>query len=273
MLRMTVLLMTTALTMGAATKTALAEDPSLPRFDASAFAAPKANPWFPVTVGSQAVIVAKDSETSNDETNDDEADEEAAGAAETADNEADDDSAGGEVTRSIVTGPGPVLMGVATTQILDEEWVDGRLMERAFDLVANDAVGNVWYFGEEVTNFTYAPDGSVTGRSTETSWRAGEAGALPGILVPGAPEVGQASFVAQAPAAQEMDYWEVISTDDMVAGPAGSFSGVLKLRHGSPLEPDDRELAYYAPGVGLVREEAGLSPALDKPEVVGERQP
>ena len=96
---------------------------------------------------------------------------------------------------------------------------------------------------------------------------------MPGILVPGTPEVGQAMFIGQAPTAQEIDYWEVLALDATISGPSGTFSGVLKVRQGSTLEPDDRELAFYAPGVGLVREEAGLSPALDAPEVVAERQP
>ena len=252
MLRMTLLLLTTTL----ATEAARAENPSLPVFDAATFAAPKDNPWFPMKVGDHAVNA---SEASRDGDGDDD--------------DGDFEEASGEVTRIIVTGPGPVVLGVATTQILDEEWADGHVMERTFDLVATDAVGNVWYFGEDVTNFTYDDAGALTGTSTDASWRAGEDGALPGILVPGVPEIGQTMFIGQAPAAKEMAYWDVISTDATVTGPAGTFSGVLKLRHGSTLEPDDRELKFYAPGVGLVREEDGLSPALDNPEVVGERQP
>ena len=85
--------------------------------------------------------------------------------------------------------------------------------------------------------------------------------------------MGQSQFIGQAPAAKEMDYWEVLAVDANVSGLAGSFTGVLKLLARSTLEPDVREIEYYAPGVGLIREEDGLSPARDAPETIGERLP
>lgn len=235
--RLTAALMATLL----GTAPALAE-PLLPPLDPAAFATPKANPWLPLETGSHLAI---------------------AGA----------DPTSGEVTRIIVTGPGPEVLGVATTQILDEEWADGHVQERTFDLVAPDREGNLWYFGEDVTNFEYDAKGRQVAASTDASWRGGEAGALPGILVPGAPVAGQSLFIGKAPAAREMAYWEVISTDATVDGPAGHFTNVLQLRLGSPLEPDSRAMRFYAPGIGLIREEDGLSPALDNPTYVGERQP
>jgi hypothetical protein len=273
--RLSLILLATTLTAGAAQ----AADPTLPAFDPAAFATPKANPWFPMEIGGHAVIAGKDSETGDDETADDETDDDTAGATETDDDEAaddgatEDDGAPDEVTRIVVTGPGPMVLGVPTVQILDEEWVGGHVMERTFDLVATDSSGNVWYFGEDVTNFEYDAKGTLTDTSTDATWRAGENGALPGILVPGTPVVGLSLFIGQAPAAKEMAYWEVTAVDATVAGPAGNFTGVLQLRHGSTLEPDDREFKFYAPGVGLIREEDGLSPALDDPQFVGERQP
>jgi hypothetical protein len=229
------------------TATAWAADPTIPAFDVTAFAAPKANPWYPMAVGSHAVIAE-------------------AGA------DADDEPGDLDVTQFIVTGPGPVVMGVQTTQVLDEEWEDGHVSERTFDLVATDDKGNLWYFGEEVTNYTY-DDGELVDSSTSDTWRAGQKGAVPGILLPGEPVVGQSMFVAQAPEAGEMDWFAVLATDATVTGPAGSFSGVLKLSIGTPLHPDAREVRYFAPGVGLVRVEDGLSPAMDNPEFTGERQP
>jgi hypothetical protein len=253
------------------TAAAHAADPTLPAFDPAAFASPKANPWFPLDTGTHAVLAGTERETGDDETDDD---EETDDSAETDDgDETDEAEVPDEVTRIVVTGPGPVVLGIPTTQILDEEWDDGHVLERTFDLVATDSTGNVWYFGEDVTNYEYDAKGLLTGSSTDSSWRAGEAGALPGILLPGTPEPGQSLFIGQAPAAKEMAYWEVIAVDASVTGPAGSFTGVLHLRHGNTLEPDDREFKFYAPGVGLIREEDGLSPALDQPTFVGERQP
>lgn len=55
------------------------------------------------------------------------------------------------------------------------------------DWFAQDADGNVWYLGEESTEYE---DGE--GVSTEGSWEAGVDGALPGIVMPAEPTVGQA---------------------------------------------------------------------------------
>jgi hypothetical protein len=246
---------------------AFAADPVLPAFDRAAFAGAKPNPWFPLETGTHTVIAGTGRESDDDEADADKA------STEAADDAADDDGVPDEVTRIVVTLPGPVVMGIPTVQILDEEWAGDQVMERTFDLVATDKAGNVWYFGEDVTNFSYDDSGYLKVTSTDASWRAGEAGALPGILVPGAPEVGRSQFSGQAPASKEMAYWEVIAVDATITGPAGDFTGVLQLRHGTTLEPDDREFKFYAPGIGLIREEDGLSPALDNPEFVGERQP
>jgi hypothetical protein len=195
---------------------ALAQTPLQPAFDPPAFAAPKANPWFPLETGTNFVMIGKSTE-------------------------AVDDPDPEEVTRVVVTGRGPTVMGIQTIQVLDEEWVEGLLIERTFDLVAADSAGNVWYFGEDVMNYDYDDGGALVSIDTEGSWRAGEAGALPGILIPGAPKVGDTVFIGQAPEADEMTYYVVTATDAAVTGPAGSFTGVLKLRHGNMVDRGDRE--------------------------------
>ncbi|MGL5008273.1 MAG: hypothetical protein ACRC6I_00195 [Paracoccaceae bacterium] len=230
------------------TGAAQADDPVQPAFDPSAFASPKTNPWFPLKTGTHFVMIGNATEAA-------------------------DDPDPEEVARIIITGPGPRVMGITTIQVLDEEWVSGVVLERTFDLVAADSAGNIWYFGEDVTNFEYDDAGVLISSNTKGSWRAGEAGALPGILIPGAPKVGDTVFIGQAPDAGEMAFFEVIATDAAVTGPAGSFTGVLKLRHGSTLDPEDREFKYYAPGLGMILEEDDLSAAFDTPEFIGERQP
>jgi hypothetical protein len=44
----------------------------------------------------------------------------------------------------------------------------------------------------------------------------------------------------------------VLSTDERVEGPAGSWTGVLLTRDTTPVEPDVSELKFFAPGVGPV---------------------
>lgn len=95
---------------------------------------------------------------------------------------------------------------------------------------------------------------------------------MPGISVAANPVVGLSLFQEQAPADGAMDYFEVVSTDETVNGPAGTFTGVLKTFEGSTTETDLREFKYYAKGVGFVRTEEGLSKALDNPTLVTEVQ-
>ena len=71
-----------------------------------------------------------------------------------------------------VTDQTRVVAGVPTTVVHDEvRDADGELVEDTFDWYAQDAAGNVWYFGEDTTAY----DGDET--STEGSWEAGVDGA------------------------------------------------------------------------------------------------
>ena len=180
-----------------------------------------------------------------------------------------------ETSSQIVTGPGLLLLGVQTTQVLDqvldEAVQNGRLVERTFDYYATDKDGNLWYFGEDVTNCRYDASGTFTGTDTKSAWRAGVNGAVPGISLAGDPQVGMSMFQEQAPTEAAMDYFEVLETDATVTGPSGTITGVLKTFDGSTAEPDLREFKFYAKGIGYVRTEEGLSVARDNPELVMER--
>src|SRR5207342_2710858 len=84
-----------------------------------------------------------------------------------------------------VTNDTKVIMGVKCIVVRDI--VTGALEERTSDWYAQDAAGNVWYFGEDTKEYK---NGVVT--STAGSWEAGVNGALPGIImwanpVPGKP--------------------------------------------------------------------------------------
>ena len=178
-----------------------------------------------------------------------------------------------EVATQIVTGPGLMLVGVQTMQILDEAVKNGNLVERTFDYYATDNDGNLWYFGEDVTNYRYDAEGVFTGTDSKSAWRSGVNGAVPGISIAANPVVGLSLFQEQAEADGAMDYFEVLDINATVTGPAGTFTGVLKTFEGSKSEPDLREFKYYAQGVGFVRTEEDLSEALDNPKMVTEVQP
>ena len=61
-------------------------------------------------------------------------------------------------------GAGPKILGVRTTTMLDKAFEDGLLVERTKDYFAQDTKGNVWYLGEDVTNFHYDDDGNLIGK-------------------------------------------------------------------------------------------------------------
>lgn len=52
------------------------------------------------------------------------------------------------------------------------------------------------------------------------------------------------------------DMAEVLSLNESVSVPYGSFENCLKTQEWTPLEPDVVENKYYAPGVGVVLEVA-----------------
>lgn len=225
---------------------AQAANPTLPAFDPANFSDPMPNPYISLEVGSRHVMAGSGMDKGKMQT---------------------------EVATQIVTGPGLMLLGVKTMQILDEALKNGNLVERTFDYYATDNDGNLWYFGEDVTNYRYDANGVFTGTNSKSAWRAGVNGAVPGISIAANPSVGLSLFQEQAEADGAMDYFEVLATDATVTGPAGTFTGVLKTYEGSTAEPDLREFKYFAKGVGFVRTEEELSVALDNPKLVTEVQP
>jgi hypothetical protein len=226
------------------TQTVHAADPVLPVFDAANFVTPKTNAYFPLEVGTSSTLRG----TRTDEPVE-------------------------EYAVLTVQGPGPVILGVPTVLVLDEAFEDGVLVERTFDYFAADQDGNVWYFGEDVTNFRYDDTGKLTGTDSKSAWRAGVNDALPGISLSGAPVVGLTLFQEQAPQDEAMDYAEVVAVGLQITGPAGTFQDVVKTFEASTVEADLREYKYYAPGVGMIRADEELSEALDNPGIVVELQP
>lgn len=150
-----------------------------------------------------------------------------------------------------VTDETKVILGVTTTVVHDQAFLDGELVEDTFDWFAQDSAGNVWYFGEASCEIE---DGVCV--STEGSWEAGVDGAEPGIVMLADPIV---SATYQQEFAEDVaeDMAKVLSLEESVETERGEFDGVLETMEWTPLEPGAREHKFYAPGVGLVLE---LSP-------------
>jgi hypothetical protein len=133
-----------------------------------------------------------------------------------------------------------VIQGVRCTWVDDRLYLHGQLAERTTDWYAQDARGNVWYFGEDTAELDKA--GKVTAR--EGTWQAGVDGAKPGIFMPAQPKVGQ-SFRQEYLKGHAEDHFAVIR----VSGRS------LLTKEWTPLEPDTLDHKRYTRGTGLVREE------------------
>jgi hypothetical protein len=144
-----------------------------------------------------------------------------------------------------------VVNGIETRIVEEKETEDGELKEISRNYIAIcNPTRDVFYFGEDVDMYQ---DGIVVNH--EGSWLAGINSAKPGLIMPGTVEVGMKYYQEIAPSIAE-DRAEIIDVNDKISTPAGDFEKVLKIEESNPLEPDIKELKYYAPQVGLVQDEA-----------------
>jgi hypothetical protein len=153
----------------------------------------------------------------------------------------------GEKIRVTVTDKTRVVDGVTCVVVHDTARVNGLVIEDTFDWYAQDADGNVWYFGEETAE--YEP-GDPDPASTEGSWEAGIDGAEPGVVMLADPEVG-IRYRQEYYEGEAEDWAEVRSLDAKAHVPYGSFEDVLKTLDVNPLDPS-REHKFYAEGVGTL---------------------
>jgi hypothetical protein len=140
------------------------------------------------------------------------------------------------------------ILGVQTTTVHDQVFSGSAVTEDTLDWYAQDAQGNVWYFGEQTAEYK---NGKVT--STEGSWVGGVDGAQPGIVMLAQPQVGD-SYRQEYLKGQAEDLASVTALTGSISSKAGSWSGgdVLVSEEWTPLEPDVREQKTYARGVGVV---------------------
>src|SRR5258705_127577 len=139
--------------------------------------------------------------------------------------------------------------GVTTGVLEEREEKNGQLIEVSRNFFATDRnTGDVYYFGEEVDNYK---DGRIINH--ESAWRAGKKGARFGLMIPGQPKVGDKFYQEIAPKVA-LDRVEVVSVDETVKTPAGTFHHCVHLRETTPLEADVSH-KYYAPGVGMIKDD------------------
>jgi hypothetical protein len=138
------------------------------------------------------------------------------------------------------------IMGIEARVVHDVVTEKGELVEDTYDWYAQDADGNLWYLGEDTKEYE---NGEVV--SAEGSWEGGVDGAQPGILLPADPKVGM-KYRQEYYKGKAEDAGEILSLDERVRVPYGSFEHVLQTKDTTPLEPDLVEHKFYAKGVGPI---------------------
>jgi hypothetical protein len=148
-----------------------------------------------------------------------------------------------------------VVDGVLATVVEDTTTLNGRLSEHTLDWYAQDDAGNVWYVGERTAE--YNRYGEVISR--EGSWEAGVNGALPGVFMPAHPHVGDSYRQEFLPGEAE-DHFEITNLDATVTVPYATYTGAMRTKEWTPLEPGVRDAKFYAIGVGEVEEKTVIGP-------------
>jgi len=157
------------------------------------------------------------------------------------------DAEGNEMQVEVtVTNDKKDIVGISATVVHDVVTQDGSVKEDTLDWYAQDVDGNIWYLGEDTKEYE---DGAVV--STEGSWQAGVDGAQAGIALPADPEVGM-TYRQEYLAGEAEDRAKILSLDEHVEVPYGSFDGCLQTEDSTPLDPDVLEHKYYCTDVGPV---------------------
>jgi hypothetical protein len=159
-------------------------------------------------------------------------------------------NAEGEVQRNdvVVMKQTKKIMGIDTVIVHDTVKLGGELTEDTYDWYAQDSQGNLWYFGEDTTEYE---NGKL--KTKEGSWEAGKDGALPGIIMPANPQVGM-TYREEYYKGHAEDGASIISTDALAKVPYGRFDHGIQTRNFSGIEPDVIEEKIYAQDVGIVLE-------------------
>lgn len=177
------------------------------------------------------------------------------GAAWTYNSEAVDEETG-QVTHEtlMVEAQGTrTIQGVEVRVVRDRVYREGILIEDTFDFYAQDDRGNVWYFGEDVTNFEFDDQGKLIGTNKHGSWEAGVGGSHAGIIMEARPRIGYRYFQEFSPD-NVMDQAVGLATNETATNPVAQYTRVFRTLEASVVEPLSLAHKQYAPGVGIIAE-------------------
>ncbi len=152
----------------------------------------------------------------------------------------------GQRVEVTVTDQKKEIQGIQATVVHDVVTEKGELVEDTYDWYAQDKDGNVWYLGETTKEYE---DGEV--KTTAGSWEAGVGGAEAGVIIPAKPEVGL-RYRQEYLKGEAEDRGEILSLDEWVEVPSGSYRDVLMTKDWTPLDADILEHKFYAKSIGPV---------------------
>ena len=192
---------------------ALGQSPYDPEINPADFVAQIDNPYYPLRPGTTFVYRSDKTSSTSTET----------------------------VTRETITILGVTCVIVTSTDV----GADGQLTGETRDYFAQDVRGNVWYFGEATAEFDHGVP-----VSTEGSWKAGEDGAKPGIVMPAPLEIGR-TYREEFLLGTAEDLARIEALKEPVKVQYGAFDTALKTFEFSTLDPDTED-KYYVREVGQV---------------------
>ncbi len=143
------------------------------------------------------------------------------------------------------------VMGVEVHILRHETRFDGIMHEVASNFYVEATDGTVCYFGEDVEFYDAAGEFA----NTDGTWRAGEDGALPGIIMPADVTVGDAYYQENAPGIA-LDQGRVVETG-LVTMVNGVEVETIKVIDTNPIDDEEacaEEEKRYARGVGEVKD-------------------
>jgi hypothetical protein len=175
--------------------------------------------------------------------------------------ETDSEGAEQRVEVTITRKTKKIANGIEARVVHDVVTEDGEPVEVTDDWYAQDSEGNIWYLGEDTTEYENGKAATTAG-----SFEAGVDGAEAGIIMPARPEVGM-TYRQEYYAGEAEDKGEVVSLDEQAEVPAGHFKNALMTKELNPIEPKVLEFKFYAPGVGPVLA-VSVSGGSDREELV-----
>jgi hypothetical protein len=143
-----------------------------------------------------------------------------------------------------------VAEGITARVVTDVAKHGSTVLEKTSDWYAQDDQGNVWYVGEDTAH--YLPNGKV---DTSGSWEAGVNDAEPGLIMEANPQIPDAYRQEFLSGEAEDTAW-IVDRGGSLTVPYGKVKNVLTTLEATRVEPGAYDQKVYAPGIGIVREQA-----------------